>query len=76
MLEEKHAILALMLAKILYWTLLFFLIRNIWRVVRATKIITSIGKVPKGHGPFNSASKDKGSPIEAEYTVVNEDKKS
>ena len=76
MLEEKRAILPLMLAKILYWTLLFFLIRNIWRVVRATKIITSIGKVPKGRGPFNSPSKDKDSPIEAEYTVVDKEKKS
>ena len=76
MLEEKYAIVPLMLAKILYWTLLFFLIRNIWRVVRATKIITSIGKVPKGHGPFNSPSNDKGSPIEAEYTVLDKEKKS
>ena len=66
-----------MLMKILYWTLLFFLIRNIWRVVRATKIITSIGKMPRNNDPFQKRSQAQGkdAPIEAEFTVVNKDQK-
>ena len=67
-----------MLMKILYWTLLFFLIRNIWRVVKTAKIITSIGKMPKGADPFVNRQKHsrKNSPIEAEYTVLDKDKNS
>ena len=65
-----------MLMKVLYWTLLFFLIRNIWRVVRATKIITNFGRVPKHVDPFGQNSGRKDSPIEAEYTVIDKEKKS
>jgi len=66
-----------MLMKILYWTLLFFLLRNIWRVVRATKIITSMGKMPRNNDPFQKKSQTQGksAPIEAEFTVVNKDQK-
>jgi len=65
-----------MLMKVLYWTLLFFLIRNIWRVVRATKIITTFGQAPKNVDPFQRNTRSKDSPIEAEYTVVDKDKSS
>ena len=67
-----------MLVKILYWTLLFFLIRNIWRLVKATRLLSVSPKV-RGRGfsteDFQHKSKpSSGSTIEAEYTVLDKDK--
>ena len=62
-----------MIVKIIYWTLLYFLIRNILRLVKITFFSTKTKVKPNLKKKAQNTA-DKGSVFEAEYTVLKKDR--